>query len=367
MEEEISQQRNIQKIFELIEKFLNWWIRKKSSLNSLGFCFIGIGATLISPPIIIEIFKAVLINKESLSIKNILAYIDFLNLFLSLLFIFIGTCIIFLNYFKVFNKFLMEKKVVIKQCSNGIPAFNHIFTLKKNYNIIEYDINLVKYLKNNNKNNILKAIKFQDKICKKILSPQNSNVKNFSFCSITSLPFVARLGAQLGNQKSWEYYENNQNKNLGFFKLENKKFLTNLNVKNIEIKNSDNLVLTVGITMPINKNIIPKNLNNCSYISIEHENTNKIIPNRDVIKSHLQLVEYRDFIKREILKLEGIKTIHIFFSGQTSLMFSLINSFNLNYEAYDIIVYHFFQNCYPWGINVYEPESKKALIFNETL
>ena len=132
MEEEISQQRNIQKPFELIEKFLNWWIRKKSSLNSLGFCFIGIGTTLISPPIIMEIFKAVLINKKPLSIKNILAYIDFLNLFLSLLFIFIGTSIIFLNYFKVFNKFLMEKKVVVKQCSNGIPTFNHIFTLKKN-------------------------------------------------------------------------------------------------------------------------------------------------------------------------------------------------------------------------------------------
>lgn len=370
MDIQTRQETYAQKIFNLIEKVVNWWIRKKCSINSLGFIFLTIGLSLLSPPFFIECFKLLVhfLNRDTRinnSINNMIFKFDYLSLFIAILFIFLGSVIIILNYFKFFNKFLLNKKIVIKQYSNGSPTFNNVLALKENYNVIEYNIDLTKFLKNNHKKGILKAIVLQDKICKKILSSKKIiDIQDFSLCSITSLPFVARLGAQLGNEKSWIYYENDQNYRKGFFKLEDTAFSTYLNVKTKKIKNNEELVLAIGITMPININVIPNYLHDCNYIYIEHDDVHIKTPNRDVIKSALQLTEYRDFIKHEILKLKGIKTIHIFYSGQTSLMFSLISSFNKNYEPYKIIVYHFFQDHYPWGIRVYENDSQKALIIN---
>lgn len=367
MNDQLIQKLENKRIINLIEQIILWLIRRKSPITFVGKNLMRLGFVFLSPSIFLEIFKFLFVNlfEESLLIKYIIKY-DTITLILGLLSFFFGCLILFLNYCKYFDKYLLNKKIIIKQYSMGPPIFNNLIDLKEKYNVIEYDINLIKFLDPENfiPKKIIKGIKYQDKICKKILSfKTNTKIENFTFCSIASLPFVARLGAKLGNEQSLEFYENDQIEKDGFFKLENKYFSKQLEVKDRKIENTEELVLTIGITKSINRDSIPDIFSNYDYINIEHPEATKLPSNRDAINSSKQLTEYRDFIKSEIIKLDKVKVIHILYSGQTSLMFLLISSFNRNYEKYKIIVYHFYDGKYIWGMDIYQNNASKALVY----
>jgi len=348
-----------ERLFDLAERIILWVIREKCPMNTLGKYFLKTGGALMAPTLFIEVLKVLEVTNPF--IKRIDTY-DKISLGLGIFLFSAGTLIIVLNCFGFFKNFLLDKKVIIKQYSMGAPTFNPISKLKKSHKLIEFDIVLSKFWKDRKieLSDVIKAIKYQDKYSKRILSLRG-NVQEFSYFGIASHPFVARLAAKLGNEPSYAFYENDQSGGTGFHKLEDTLFSTNLRVQTKEIKNSDNLVLTIGITRPIGKEVIPYFLKDNNYLYIEHETANKLPSNIDVIKSSQQLKVYRDFIKSEIIKLHNIKTIHIFYSGQTSLMYSLISSFSENYEKYNIFVYHYTHHHYPWAIDIYEPNYKKAL------
>ncbi|MGL6169462.1 MAG: SAVED domain-containing protein [Fusobacteriaceae bacterium] len=368
MVEQSIKNSNSTRFFNLIEKVILWFIRKKCPITFVGKTLITVGIGFISPPFLLEIFKFLFINlfEEKTTSKISIEY-DYILTVFGFFLIILGISILILNHFKYFNKYLLNKKVVIKQYSMGPPIFNNLISLKEEYNTIEYDINLIKFLDFNNMvpQKIIKGITYQDKICRKIRSfKTKTGIENLIFCSITSLPFVARLGAKLGNEQKCEFYENNQISGTGFFKLENIPFSENIYViDEILNDNSEELILAIGITKPIIKENLPKKFSTCNYINIEHPEAKKLPSNRDAISSTKQLIIYRDFIKSQIIRLDKIKIIHIFYSGQTCLMFSLISSFNKNYENYKIIVYHFYNGKYIWGMDIYENYPRNALVY----
>ena len=86
-------------------------------------------------------------------------------------------------------------------------------------------------------------------------------------------------------------------------------------------------------------------------------------PGVDFFNSYQKIRSYADRVVddlRKIIKERGIETIHLAISSSVPFTFYLAQQMNTN-QFCKIIVYHYDHGKYTWGIDVTEPEARKAI------
>jgi hypothetical protein len=189
------------------------------------------------------------------------------------------------------------------------------------------------------------------------------------YMGLAHIPLVFLAGFQLGDKFKPDFFEWNQNMALWEKITDNDSDYPKLSLHpNQDIGQSHvdgDIVIKIGITYPIDDcdlAALNKPFIKTFYLKIEK-------PERNAIKSARQLQEYKKTF-RELLdainqNYLGVKNIHIFYSGQTSVAFMLGSALSERMDA-NIYVYNHNRNAdvrYAWSIKMFKKYKEVSDVF----
>lgn len=267
------------------------------------------------------------------------------------------------NFFE--NRSLNEKEFIAIRHStiNNFPnqAIKEILTFSQkllHYREINLDIK-------NIKNNINGAIKETEEVPIKLDAFKEINGKSyFSYYGLAHIPFAFYLGYLLRGFKSdIKVFELN-NKSNKWNNLQCKKTINVIksDIESMTDNNKDgSIILKIQTSYNVKDNLIESipidNLIQSFTISTENLGQNNINTYEDISKFERI---FRFFLDSRKEKMPNISKIHIFYSGPTSLAFSLGRMIKDNIDS-EFIVYNFDQKSdikYSWALSFNNKENK---------
>lgn len=218
--------------------------------------------------------------------------------------------------------------------------------------------------------NIVNAIKNQDEILT-IIKRTNWR-SNIFYYGVAHTPLVFRLGYQIGQTQRVRFLHRfrptedaQEFKELPSYDNDKAALISvdQQNERNLNVQ-SQELVVAIATTYPItdeNLRIIdPDSTMHIYNIQVDNKSY-------DFFSSYNKIRSYADRFAediRKIVKENNIQTIHIVISSSVPFVFYLAQQMNTN-QYPQIIVYHFDNGKYTWGIDIKESDPIKAVTWTK--
>ena len=259
-------------------------------------------------------------------------------------------------------KYLMHPKAVVLKhsaFSNALSGYDD--TLLNGYTVQEFDVDLVKQMKDQN---IETAISRQDRIIKKIKASCDEYTELFYY-GIAHIPLIFRAGFQIGDEGKTRLLHKYRN-GTGQFKeisTENDEFIRCLDPqKKVYNNNSKEMLMVVATSFPVSNQDLEAFHQNNIRCELRLEMRDKTMYGVDAIESYGQMERLRSPIMsemRDMVSQYSIERIHLVLSTSSDFTFYLAEGFSEHHDP-EIIVYQYERNSdvkYPWGIsNIAPPE-----------
>lgn len=358
------------KIADLIFKYISWKFKHRFGYGTLATIFFAASFSYFGTPIINVLlpFIEYVYLKLSGDQISLLVYVDTVSIAVYIGLFIAGSAF---AYMAIRNKKLLRKTIhLLKHSSMFKVSFPSNDRLERNYKIVDSEtLDLTEYIKPDTLDStlIIKCIKEQDRLIESINF--NSNSSTFAYMGIAHIPLVARMGYQIGDENNYIMFENRKTSNNGFHPLIYGCFFPKLIlIDKITNSNSEELIITIGVTFPVKDHEVPFDLNNYNVLKFELQGLKTLGQYHDIITSNNQLDNYRELIRTEkdiAIKETMIKKIHIFCAAPTSLVFTIGSMISDTHDP-DVIIYHYIHsnapNYYPWGIDLKEKNSSNSYI-----
>lgn len=257
-------------------------------------------------------------------------------------------------------KIISKDKILLirhNSFSNAIEGYNSK-AFKKKKMIIE-NINITKEIEKDK----YEALRLQDQFVKRIkdkLSPECE----LSYCGIAHIPFISRMGYQIGDENNVLLLHKNRNNDSVFDKIEsNADYSNKIEHEYVPgIMDGNSLLVTVSTTFSIEPTDISQFYTKVSHIlkfNLQKKGFDVLnnMPLMEVAKNDI-LTKIRDIVKRK-----NISIIHLVMATSSDFAFFLSQGFS---EMHDpkIIVYHYSKQSdikYPWGISLMDKPEESII------
>lgn len=220
--------------------------------------------------------------------------------------------------------------------------------IEKEFYIKEQQIDLCEMV---SKLEIGKAITIQDQIVKATILKKKNEI---GYYGIAHTPFVFRVGFTVGDQKKVHLFHRARNNNALFTEWSEDKDGWDVTLEETKELNkgckSQEIYVAIGTTFPIKQEEISSITGKDNHVLIFQTSAKGY----DVIGSYLQAETLRDQILktiRDCVKKYNIRKIHLMISSSVAFTFLLGSSFSAQHDP-EVIVYHYENGKYTWGINM---------------
>lgn len=314
------------------KKFMKGRFEKKVS-----FTLIGAGTAIAVSPFIPSIWDIVLWGLNNMSVlQNGEKPITNNNYVYKLFTVGIGLIFITLGlwfYFKTKEKAKKFNMLQIRHTSLGATSYTKINKDLTEYNVFTYDINQVEDMKILDKDNLKYALKKQTDETKKILNRFNDSTEGdieVAYLGLAYVPLVWLMGYQLSDKVTPTFFEWNQIKYKWECIEDSMRSFPNLylerNDLKQDVKNTEEIVIKIGVTT----HIYEKDLDGLNIDGLNNYYLHLATPHRNAVICTAQLENYkkmfRDLLDEIMGKFRNLKKIHLLFSGQPSLAFTLASA-----------------------------------------
>lgn len=276
-------------------------------------------------------------------------------------------------YFTTRDKEKTNSMVVIQHSSIEAVSYAKVGDDLSDYKIDPYTLNQTEELKIMDNATLNHALREQDKIVERISKRIDGSVDvEVAYLGLAHIPLVMLLGYQLSDKISPMFYEWNQNK----WNWEQIKSKPNHEIEILHLterntsqntETTKEVVLKIGVTYPIGEEDIQElqleNLNSY-YLRLDPHK-------RNAITSLEQLQSYKNTFRTLLDQINQrypyLETIHLFYSGQPSLAYTLGSSISSRMDV-DILIYNHVRienPKYKWAIKLPKKDRPYQLKFNE--
>lgn len=185
------------------------------------------------------------------------------------------------------------------------------------------------------------------KILKKIKSSQE-----YYYCGIAHLPIVAFVGHELRNYKINMIEIDHSTRNP--YQLNNGESNISVNVVEENLESDINeIAITISLSIKIDKNSVVNKLGSSIPVIemvAEEIGFSKVRTENDIKKVVNTL---RSFLESKVRPTKpNLDKIHLFFAGQTSVMFRIGQQFSKNTDPEVVVYHHGRTNGYSWGVSI---------------
>lgn len=257
-------------------------------------------------------------------------------------------------------KIISKDKILLirhNSFSNEIEGYNP--KTFKNKKLIIENINITKEIEKDK----YEALRIQDQFVKRIkdkLSPECE----LSYCGIAHIPFIARMGYQIGDENNVLLLHKNRNNDSVFDKLElNPNYSNKIESEYApEIMIGSSLLVTVSTSFPIQPTDISQFYTKVSHI-LKFNLQNKGF---DALNNMPLMERTKDDILtkiRETVKQKNVSIIHLVMATSSDFAFFLSQGFSGMHDP-KIIVYHYSKQSdikYPWGISLMDKPEESII------
>ncbi|MGF7058633.1 SAVED domain-containing protein [Brassicibacter mesophilus] len=351
---------------------------RRSLINRIILTLIGSGITFIGASLFPEWYLPIVIaflnNKLNLNIDSSIYALNVIGLSIGIILTCIGLILLIVKICddkSVRNASREKTKNLLKIKHSSIEAvvdFNSMDSDLKNYNVSELELNQANDMIHKN---IESALIKQLELTRDIKSFVNSSNFEVVYMGLAHIPLVFLLGYQLSDKFISKFYEWDQNQKI-WIGLNNNSNYPKLKLSpNEEIGSSrevGDIIIKIGVTYPIDDiDLEGLNINSIKSFYLKLDK-----PTRNIVNSSEQLKEYKQVFRNLLDKINqnypNAKTIHIFYSGQPSLTFTLGATISERMDC-DIIVYNHTRNSeikYSWGLRMIKNSTNKEEIYVNT-
>lgn len=270
---------------------------------------------------------------------------------------------------KVLKNILKPKSIVICHSTFSNNQSTYDEKIVANTRVIHKDINLVNEM---SKNDIVKAIRIQDKI----ISGINTKCDEFTqvfYYGIAHIPLIFRAGFQMGNEGSVRLLHKFREGEPNFIEISEYSHGNTLTLQDrftdFRTLNREMLVVVATSLEITNDDLRNLSLNTKIRCRLDFCMENKDLYNFDAINSYETMKNFRKKIMsriREKVKSENIEKIHLVLATSSDFTFYLAQDFS-KYHDPDVIVYQYEKNSdvkYPWGISC-NCSPGQAVVYNK--
>lgn len=231
--------------------------------------------------------------------------------------------------------------------------------VKKEYSIKEKNLDLTRYSYPND--------------LQQVITEQDSAIKDFivtkgihSYYGIAHTPLIFRAGYMYGDQQEIRLYHKKRNNNANFEEWDTSTDVDKWETRFKDVKEenksckSNDLIVSISTSLEI-KNVEIESVTNakCHMIKFQLHTLGF-----DVIGNYTQAEILRKQILskiREIIKQHDIRRIHMVISSSVAFTFFLGAGFSFQHDP-DIIVYHYENGKYIWGIDMKKSGTSSVII-----
>ncbi|AKA44349.1 SAVED domain-containing protein [Paenibacillus polymyxa] len=276
-------------------------------------------------------------------------------------------------YFRTKNREKLKPMLLIQHSSIQMISYSNINKDLSDYNLEQYPLNQLEEFKSMDRVHIYHALREQEKTINRIASRiDGSSGVEVAYMGLAHIPVTMLLGYQLSDKSSPMFYEWNQNE-LIWEQIESKPnfkfpilFLEKKDTQQ-EIQSTREVVVKIGITYPIGDEDIQElqfqNLNSY-YLHLNPPHRNAVISSEQ-LKTYKK--NFRDLLDQINQRYPQLQTIHLFYSGQPSLAYTLGSAISSRMDV-DIWIYNHVRNespKYKWGIKLPKENTSLELKINE--
>lgn len=262
--------------------------------------------------------------------------------------IFILIVIAIILYMKIF--FFGRQRMTLICHTSFSPEVASIDTkaIKEKYYIKKQKIDLCDPV---NRQALSKAITIQDEIIKKVNANHNCEL---GYYGIAHTPLAFRAGFHVGDQRKIHLFHRIRENEALFEEWSNEKKGSNDILEKPKELNkgskSQELYVAIGTTFPIKEEEISSINKNKSHVLIFQSSTLGF----DVLNNYGEANELKNHILKKVrdrAKKYNIRKLHLMISSSVAFTFLLGTSFSAQHDP-EIIVYHYENGQYTWGINM---------------
>ena len=175
------------------------------------------------------------------------------------------------------------------------------------------------------------------------------------YAGIANIPAIFFLGYELGDENKKLYFHkfrtDPSDDNFHILRPDCRQTLCKSEEKPNDPAKHGKILALIQFSKPISSEDISNILEPNDYI-IKYEVPETI--DYDIVDSSRQLSQYADQIVNDIARIEkghNMQAVKICVAASSSFIFGLGTKFSKTQDK-DIVIYHFQNNTYPWGINV---------------
>ena len=245
----------------------------------------------------------------------------------------------------IIRVFYKEKIYIISHQSMAYDLAGVDGNFKKKYSLRKHTLQQVNSIHSDGVDN--QAIRDIDNMA---VEAQKSQFP-IAYYGIAHTPFVFRLGFKIGDQNNVILLHKKRS-NASLFEEWNKEksgikiVCSESNVS----KKTDELIVAISTSLKIQRNhldMLHPNNKHIIFFESNYLDFDSILSYDDAEKLRTDIL----FDIREKVKKYKIKKIHMVISSSVAFTFFLAQGFSAQHEP-EIIVYHYEQGNYPWGINM---------------
>lgn len=231
--------------------------------------------------------------------------------------------------------------------------------VKKEYSIKEKKLDLTRY---SYPHDLHQVIAEQDSVIKDFISTKGIH----SYYGIAHTPLIFRAGYMYGDQQEIRLYHKKRSNNANFEEWDTSADVDKWETRFKDVKEenksckSNNLIVSISTSLEI-KNVEIESVTNakCHMIKFQLHTLGF-----DVIGNYTQAEILRKQILskiREMVKQYDIRCIHMVISSSVAFTFFLGAGFSFQHDP-DIIVYHYENGRYIWGIDMKKSGTSSVII-----
>lgn len=277
-------------------------------------------------------------------------------------------------YFRTKEKTKLKPLVHIQHSSIQAVSYANINKDLSDYSLEYYPINQLEELKTIDSRNLYHALREQEKAVERIsLRIDGSSDIEVAYLGLAHIPLTVLLGYQISDKVDAAFYEWNQNDpkweviesdtDISFPTL-----FRNANDTLQDVQSTKEIVLKVGITYPIPDEDIQElylhNLNSY-YLHLNPPHRNAVV-SLEQLKAYKKV--FRDLLDEINQKYPNLQRIHLFYSGQPSLAYTLGSAITSRMDN-EIWIYNHTRTTspkYKWSIRLPTKEKPIEVKINES-
>lgn len=245
----------------------------------------------------------------------------------------------------IIRRFYKEKIYVISHQSMAYDLAEVDGNFKKKYSLRKHALQQVNFIHSDEVD--YQVIRDIDKMA---IEAQKSQLP-IAYYGIAHTPFVFRLGYKIGDQNNVILLHKKRNNSSLFEEWKNEKSGIKIVCSESNVsKKSDELIVAISTSLKIERNhlcMLHPNNKHILFFEANYMDFDSIISYEDAETLRTDIL----FNIREVVKKYGIKKIHMVISSSVAFTFFLAQGYSAQHDP-EIIVYHYEQGNYPWGINM---------------